>query len=196
MLIACIGGYIGYSNYQDYLVQKNLEEHFGNVHLSDDEVDEIANSILELDSTNDDSLDIDANFQIEKKGSIEDTAEPESYVYDIQSILNDEQFLQALTLAAYTLQCNLTEITDVKGEEPTLGLPNISVYASTDICNLKISLMQYESGKWDCYMIVNADSGHIYYSPDVASNYLDIYDYKTDELIKPKQTDSSTSSDE
>lgn len=86
LLVACIGGYNGYSAYQDYQIQKNLEEHFGNVSLSDDEIEELSNSILNQRTS----------VVIPTLGSMDNSGQKSDIIDDIPDIEHFSELLQKI----------------------------------------------------------------------------------------------------
>lgn len=60
----------------------------------------------------------------------------------------------------------------------------VTAYVQTDIRTLSVSMCELSvTGSWIYYVISDAESGHVYYCPTSAQQYVDIYDYFTDELI-------------
>jgi len=60
----------------------------------------------------------------------------------------------------------------------------LDITMTTDICDLIFHCAYYDStSHWLIYLVENAKNEHTYWVPKGQENYIDLYDYSTDELI-------------
>lgn len=179
--------------HRERAVQRNLDEHFGNIRLSEDEISSLADSIVSspTDSSSNDDNDfngsddsgtatIDSDFSNSEDSSHE-------YTETEIEIINSPTFKNALSEALVQLDVN--EILDmyIELDESFTDNSRLNAYVKTDIHTLTISMFHLGVvDKWSCYQITDTDTGHFYYCPEETAGYHDIYDYATDELISPK----------
>lgn len=159
--------YYGYKARKEYLLQKNLEEHFGNTSLSDKEIEDLAQEIVSPTTEYSDET-------------------PSS---DELEILQNPDFKQCLAEAMSEICPDDIIDISVTIEESSWGDLLVTAHVKTDLRNLNISMSKlFNTDSWIYYLIMDADSGHVYYAPDSAKEYANIYDYFTDELISTPET--------
>lgn len=161
----------GCKAYWDYEIQKNLDDHFGDISLSDDEIDALAKNIVSP----------------EPSAENNPPSQNSSLSSDELEILQNAEFQE--TLAEAMAEIHPLDIIDISVS--VIGTSNyereIIAYVTTDLRTLSVFMSELSvSGTWIYYIISDSDSGHVYYCDESSKKYTDIYDYYTDELISPK----------
>lgn len=163
--------YFGRKAYHDYKAQKSLHEHFGDVTLSDEEIDALARQIVSPESAS------------EEISSSENT----SYSSEELEILQSDDFQLALATAMVEIQpADIIDISiSIEGTDHSDLM--VVAYVTTDLRTLSVSMSKLSlTNTWIYYLISDADTGHIYWCPASTMGYADIYDYYTDEIISEK----------
>ena len=187
ILLLFISGFIWGQCNSKKRAQKNLDEHFGDISLSEEESKELAKSIVDPDNKYNLGNDYEKSNSNTTSNEYDMNSNNSETLLDEQNIINDEDFINIVAERLTNLKVKDIKSFSVTIEESKDEDLNVTAHIETDICKLNLSMVKLSlTGTWICYSISNAENGHIY-SPVEAKEYVDVYDYATDTLLYEKE---------